>query len=234
MTWRPSAANVDATANERLASRFGVQGFPTIKLFPATAEPNKRDSDAEAYQGPRQAGGIVSYALQKLEEAGIDPQVDQLVSKASWTKAGCGKKICAVLFVPHILEGGKAARQAHLDSMVAAAKQVRSGGFAYLWAEAGAQAKWESAMDLRFGFPAVVAVSEAKGIFIVHKGRMGADGVAGFLSAVAAGSRRMKATKFDGGLPKVVTTDPWDGEDGEVLEEEFDLADLMGDDEDEL
>ena len=76
-----------------------------------------------------------------------------------------------------------------------------------------------------------MAVSEGKGIFITHKGRMGGDGIAGFLGAVS----RKKATKFEGGkLPELATTDAWDGEDGEQFEEEFDLADLMGDDEDEL
>jgi protein disulfide-isomerase-like protein len=46
-------AKVDATAEEDLASRFDVSGYPTIKLF--------RDGVPEDYRGPRDADGIVTY-----------------------------------------------------------------------------------------------------------------------------------------------------------------------------
>lgn len=40
-------AKVDATENQGLAQRFGVQGYPTIKYF--DYGPNKSDRDAKAY-----------------------------------------------------------------------------------------------------------------------------------------------------------------------------------------
>ena len=48
-------ANVDATKETALASRFSVQGYPTIKLF-------RGGKDSE-YKGPRDAAGIVSYMV---------------------------------------------------------------------------------------------------------------------------------------------------------------------------
>lgn len=43
-------AKVDATQNQELARRFGVQGYPTIKFFPSGA---KDDGSAIDYDGPR-------------------------------------------------------------------------------------------------------------------------------------------------------------------------------------
>ena len=48
-------ANVDATVESALAQKYGVSGYPTIKLF-------RKGKDSE-YNGPRQADGIVSYLL---------------------------------------------------------------------------------------------------------------------------------------------------------------------------
>ena len=51
--------NVGADANEfqSLGSKYGVQGFPTIKVFGA------KKSSPTNYEGPRTAAGIVDFAL---------------------------------------------------------------------------------------------------------------------------------------------------------------------------
>jgi protein disulfide-isomerase A6 len=46
---------VDATAATGLAQQFGIQGFPTIKVFPKGKKNPKKFED---YQGPREAGPI--------------------------------------------------------------------------------------------------------------------------------------------------------------------------------
>lgn len=65
-------AKVDATedASKDLAKKYGIQGFPTIKLFRGT-----EDSPSE-YEGPRESAGIVS-ALKKQ----FGPAFVQLSSK---------------------------------------------------------------------------------------------------------------------------------------------------------
>jgi protein disulfide-isomerase A6 len=40
---------VDATVHTQISQRYGVQGFPTIKFFPA----GKKDGQAEDYNGGR-------------------------------------------------------------------------------------------------------------------------------------------------------------------------------------
>jgi len=52
-------AKLDATAHGDVASRFDVKGYPTIKWFPAGS------SEAEDYEGGREAGDIVEFINSK-------------------------------------------------------------------------------------------------------------------------------------------------------------------------
>jgi len=54
---------VDCTVEEQLAHRFGVKGFPTIKVFPAGVKTLSKVTD---YQGPRQAKAISDFAFKLL------------------------------------------------------------------------------------------------------------------------------------------------------------------------
>jgi len=51
-------ATMDATAEASVARRFGVSGYPTLKVF-------RKGVDSE-YKGPRDAKGIVSYMLKQV------------------------------------------------------------------------------------------------------------------------------------------------------------------------
>lgn len=53
---------VDATENKETAGRFGVQGYPTIKFFPAGS---KDDSSAIDYNGPRTEAGMAEWAREQ-------------------------------------------------------------------------------------------------------------------------------------------------------------------------
>jgi protein disulfide isomerase family A protein 3 len=54
-------AKVDATEEKSLGDRFGVRGYPTIKIF--------RNGAASEYDGPRESSGIVRYVKQKSAPA---------------------------------------------------------------------------------------------------------------------------------------------------------------------
>lgn len=55
-------AKVDATKEEKLASRFGIEGFPTLKLF--------RDGEfVKDYNGPRTSSGIVKFMKEQQSGA---------------------------------------------------------------------------------------------------------------------------------------------------------------------
>lgn len=51
-------AKVDATQNKETAARFGINGYPTIKFFPAGS---KDDSSAVDYDGPRSESGMADW-----------------------------------------------------------------------------------------------------------------------------------------------------------------------------
>ena len=55
-------AKVDATVHTRLGQRFGIQGYPTLKFIPAGST---RDSDAQPYEGGRDAGQLTAWAREQ-------------------------------------------------------------------------------------------------------------------------------------------------------------------------
>jgi protein disulfide-isomerase A6 len=55
------AVDCDAQQNKRICSEQGVQGFPTVKLFPRGGE-----VPPITYEGPRSAGSFVNWASQQI------------------------------------------------------------------------------------------------------------------------------------------------------------------------
>jgi protein disulfide-isomerase A6 len=63
---------LDATVHTSMASKYGIQGYPTIKVFNA----GKKDSSSmEDYNGGRTASDIVNFALDKLAENIAAPEI---------------------------------------------------------------------------------------------------------------------------------------------------------------
>ena len=50
-----AASQVDCTEQQALCSEFGVNGYPTLKVF--------RNGVPTDYSGPRKADGIISYMI---------------------------------------------------------------------------------------------------------------------------------------------------------------------------
>lgn len=66
---------LDATVETMMASRYQVQGYPTIKMFAA----GKKTSDSvEDYNGGRTSSDIVSWALDKVAENVPAPEIIQV------------------------------------------------------------------------------------------------------------------------------------------------------------
>lgn len=69
---------VDATVESSLGQRFGVKGYPSIKVFGYGED--KSDSKAYDYQGGREASAIISFAMDLAEKADIEPDVFEVIS----------------------------------------------------------------------------------------------------------------------------------------------------------
>ena len=82
-------AKIDATENQKMAQRYQIQGYPTIKIF---APGKGKEKTVEEYQGPRDTSGIVQYALDKLDKFGYVPETKQLIN-SEILKEECGSRI---------------------------------------------------------------------------------------------------------------------------------------------
>lgn len=213
---------LDATANEQKAAEYGIQGFPTIKLFgPAASSP----SDAEDYNGQRTASAITAFGLQKLEALGGGLKIKELTSKEVLTEFCSGKSSCVIGFLPHITETGKDGREQYLKVLEDAAKQVRGKPFRFGWIQGGDQPELESRFEMTFGYPSLLALNLARKRYVVQRGSFAADAVANFLENVLHGQEA--TVQFDE-FPRMTSVDPWDGEDVKVeIEEEEDDDDIL-------
>jgi len=146
-------------------------------------------------------------------------RVMQLVNDAEF-RENCEHRTCVVSFLPHILDGGAAARNDFLKTVEAAFKKSKGdnpGLVGFMWSQGGDQFDAEEKMNLQFGFPAVIAINVKKERFGVHRGKFDKESLSAFLSSMMVG--RVPLQPVPKGL-KWGKSDPWDGKDGEMPVEE--------------
>jgi len=215
---------LDATSEQALAQQFQVKGYPTIKVFPGGAP--KTAGDAFDYQGERTASSIVKEVLAEVDRSGAPKEIPELTS-ADVLRAECAGQnhICVLAALPHILDSQASGRNKYRDLLATVSKTFRGSAFSFLWFEGTSQPELEKALELTFGFPALVALSVDRKAYAVLHGSFTEKSMASFLHGITTG--RQKTVPLDA-IPNVATVEPWDGLDGEVVEEEFDLSEIMG------
>lgn len=218
---------VDATANEELASVFGVRGYPTIKVFPGGAP--KTPGMAVDYQGEREAGAIVQNLLLEVDRSGVPKEIPELTSM-DILEESCGghNHICVLAALPHILDSGADGRNKYRDILAATSKSFRGSSFSFLWFEFGQQPELENALELTFGAPAVVAYSMDRQAYVVLRGAFSKKAITTFLYGITNGRQRTIQLQQPE-APKVITTQAWDGKDAAPIEDEIPLSEIMGD-----
>lgn len=221
---------LDATVHQSVASEYGIKGFPTLKIF---RPGSKSSNDATDYQGDRTSSSIVSSALEALEKAGGAVATTVEFTDQTTIMDHCaGQSICVIAVIPPLLDSGKLGRNNYILMLEDAAKSARGKPVRFGWLAGGANAEWETKLDLSFGYPAMVAVHFSKERFAVMRGSFSAKGIKRFLDGVFSGSER--TMPYDS-LPELKTTTPWDGEDAPFEEQEkYDnMLDDTEDDEDD-
>lgn len=214
---------LDATVHQEMAGRFQVQGYPTIKYFPSG---KKTYDSAEDYNGGRTSSDIVSFALEKLAENVPAPEIIQVVNEA--TMQACSEKpLCVVSVLPHILDCNAACRNDYLAILARLGDKYKNKMWGWVWAEAGAQLGLEESLELGgFGYPAMAVVNAKKLKFSTLRGSFSETGINEFLRDLSFG-RGQTAPVRGAEMPKIVSTDAWDGKDGELpQEEDIDLSDV--------
>lgn len=217
-------AAVDATVSQVLANRYGIRGFPTIKIF------QKGESPVD-YDGGRTKPDIVARALDLFSENAPPPELKEIINEEVVKKTCEEHQLCIVAVLPHILDTGAAGRNDYLTVMLKMADKYKKKMWGWLWTEAGAQLDLESSLGIGgFGYPAMAAVNARKMKFALLKGSFSEQGINEFLRELSFG-RGSTAPVGGGAIPKINTVVAWDGKDGELpAEEEIDLSDVDLDD----
>ncbi len=201
-------AKVDATVHQKLAQRYQIQGYPTIKIF----SPGKgEDKKVEEYQGPRDTSGIVQFALDKLEKFGYVPETKQLIN-SEILKEECESRvgICVIVFLPHIADSSSKERNRYLDIIKEAKKNNRGKPIYYLWAQGGDHFDFEDKLHLSFGYPAVIAVNYKKKMYSICRSSFSKENLVSFISNLLNGKEHL--SKLPDGI-KIKKVDKWDGKD---------------------
>ncbi|XP_035260754.1 protein disulfide-isomerase A6 [Anguilla anguilla] len=215
---------VDATVHQGLASRYGIRGFPTIKVFQKGEEPAD-------YEGGRTRSDIVARALDLFSSNAPPPELLEILNEDVLKKTCEDYQLCIISVLPHILDTGASGRNAYLEVMMKMAEKYKKKIWGWLWTEAGAQMELESALGIGgFGYPAMAAINARKMKFALLKGSFSETGIHEFLRDLSVG-RGSTATVGGGALPKIHAVEPWDGKDGELpMEDDIDLSDVELDD----
>ncbi|TWW68688.1 protein disulfide-isomerase A6 isoform X1 [Takifugu flavidus] len=222
---------VDATVHQVVSSRYGIRGFPTIKIFRKGEEP-------EDYQGGRTRADIIERALDLFSDNAPAPELLEILNEDVVKKTCEDSQLCVIAVLPHILDTGATGRNGYLEVMMKMADKYKKKMWGWLWAEAGAQLELEASLGIGgFGYPAMAAINTRKMKYALLRGSFSETGIHDFLRELSVG-RGSTATFGGGAMPNIQSVDAWDGKDGQLPEEEeYDLSDVDMDedfDKDEL
>jgi len=199
---------VDATVHGSLASKYGIKGYPTIKVFKSGPK-----SEPVDYEGGRTTDTIVKYALGLYEDKSEPKPVLELTSSDVFKSECESTSMCIIAWLPHILDSKAAGREQHIALLQSLAKKYKGKPFSFVWVEAGKQEKLANAVDVGgAGYPAVAVVNAKKLRFAKHILSFTDEAVDGFMKDVLSG--KVKTIKFPGEFPTIETTQAWDGKDG--------------------
>ncbi|THU60853.1 hypothetical protein C4D60_Mb07t17110 [Musa balbisiana] len=222
--WKKAANNlkgkvklghVDCDAEKSLMSRFNVQGFPTILVF------GLDKSSPYPYEGARTASAIEAYGLEQLEVNIAPTEVSELTGPDVMEDKCASAAICFVAFLPDILDSKAEGRNKYLEHLLSIAEKFKR--------TAGKQVDLENHVGVGgYGYPALVALNVKKGIYAPLKSAFENDQIIEFIKEAGRGGKGNLPLQ---NTPTIVKIEPWDGNDGEIIEEdEFSLDELMGED----
>ena len=229
---RTFVAHVDATAHQSLASQYGIQGFPTLKLFVG----GKLKSD---YNGQRDANSIKDFIRTNLPPKVVESSLRQLTDWTSDYESDClSAPLCVLSFLPSLYDCDAKCRNKYLDIVKdEAVKESGSGfgrGWLFLWLEAGSSEesiKLEEDLGVGpgVGYPNLVVVNGKKERYAPFRGSFSPAGLKEFLKGIIYGGKGssplyplpasdtlLKKIK----AAKLTVIKEWDGKDAAPLEDE--------------
>lgn len=208
-----------------LVETYNIQSTPTIMIFPGGKKAHEK---AYKYTGDRVGNEIAAVVLKEVDKTGKKKQVDQVLGIQSLENNCRGyNHVCVIGVLPHISETGASGRQKYIDLLKRMQTIFRGSTYSFLWVEAGAQPSMENAMQLDFGFPALVTFTLDHTAFSVFKGSFSDKGISTYLHSVASGATPNQVLPY---MFPVSDTEPWDGKDApSETYDDIPLSDIMDD-----
>lgn len=212
--------SLDATVHTNIASRFNVQGYPTIKFFAAG---DKDFNSAEDYDGGRTTSDIVAFVDGKFVANVDPPEIMELTDNT--TLAEClEKSLCIVSVLEHILDSQSEGRNQHIGILKKLGEKYKAKNWGWVWTAAGVHPKLETSLAIGgFGYPALAAINTKKKVYVKHIGGFDEKSIDSTLKSLSTGGLRSNDLSI---LPELESVPAWDGKDGELPQmEEIDLDD---------
>jgi len=208
-------ATVDCTQHTKLKDKYDVESFPTLKVF------SNDKSKPFAFES-RTHQQIVSEATNLLEEHNTRPKpVVQLTENSVFTE-NCPEtagSLCALVFLPHILDTGAEGRNSMLGDLDILSKKYKRSKLAFMWAEGFTQQKLEAAFEVgQSGYPAMVIMNRKKNRYVPFLSSFSQEGVSKFIDGIFSGVERTIPMPT---VPELDKVEAWDGKDGEAPKEEL-------------
>jgi len=215
---------LDATQEQSTAQSYGIQGYPSIKMF-------FPDGRVEDYNGGRTSSDIVAQGMLMFEEVAEPPELYELLSQESLDSACTDVQVCVVAFLPHILDDTAKVRNERLDLLRSLIDTYKRKQWGWLWTEGFAHQKLDEQLRVS-SYPSLVVINPRKNIAVKMTTGFHKKGVEDFMRNVAYGKTAGAVTSSFDSFPELSKVPAWDGKDGELPEEEdIDLDDFDWNDE---
>lgn len=230
---------VDATVHQSLASTYGIQGFPTIKLFVG----GKFKLD---YNGPRDAASILEFVKSNLPPKRVDSSLRQLTDIESDFEDECMKApLCVLSFLPSLYDCDAKCRKKYIqmlkDEATAEEGTGTGRGWLFLWTEGASTEeaiKFEENLGVGpgLGYPNLVLINGKKEKYAPFKGSFSPAGLKEFLKAIIYGAKGASPLYPLPAVDKLTKplkssgqgkTKEWDGKDAPPLDDGGDSKDEL-------
>lgn len=205
---------VEATTHKRLANKYNIEKYPTLKFFPPRAQHPPID-----YEGEHVTDSIIQWSLEKMVEYLPEPKMIQIIDANSFDVLCTKKTVCILAVLPHIYDCQSVCRNDYLNMLENLGKHFKQTLWGWGWTEAGTQPHLEEALGIGgFGYPALAAINSKKRTYSLFMGGFSRKPLYEFLRELAYGKRRSNFFKNRETLD-ILEVEKWNGKDANPPEE---------------
>ena len=187
-------AKIDCTQHKQICSNYQVQGYPTMKFF--------TKGQVEDYNSGRSKEDLVNFANLKGETFKPAKLLKEMTDQSVYDDY-CVESdgLCLIAFLPHIKDSGESKRKEYVQWLEDVKDKNKGRPVSFLWVQGGDNFNFEEALNLGFGFPAVVAIHTGKEKFGVMRAAFSVQNVEKFIGDLWTGKASLYNLKKN--LPKI-------------------------------